>query len=146
MPILENPIKDLGEERCRDILARRQGGTHYIVEEDSTITGHPDHFYFREKLEAGKTFVDLAALKRKVEFMDMSEDAQKFELFRRYHNDNYHDGDSHFDDRTYRRKENDDTEFEDQFVQDCYEHFCHAWDILHSLAGKKLRKRINRLG
>lgn len=44
-----------------------------------------------------------------------------FEKFKEYHNANYHDGDSTFDKRTYKKSNGDD--FDNCFVQDCYDHF-----------------------
>ncbi len=44
-----------------------------------------------------------------------------FEKFKEYHNANYHDGDSTFDERNYRKSNGDD--FDNCFVQDCYDHF-----------------------
>ena len=44
-----------------------------------------------------------------------------FEEFKKYHNANYHDGDSHFDERTYQKTNGDD--FDCDFVQACFDHF-----------------------
>lgn len=44
-----------------------------------------------------------------------------FEKFKEYHNANYHDGDSTFDERNYKKSNGDD--FDNWFVQDCYDHF-----------------------
>lgn len=44
-----------------------------------------------------------------------------FDEFKKYHNANYHDGDSHFDERIYKKSNGDD--FDCSFVQDCYDHF-----------------------
>ncbi|HEY4537090.1 MAG TPA: hypothetical protein VIG45_01390 [Erysipelothrix sp.] len=44
-----------------------------------------------------------------------------FEDFKKYHNANYHDGDSHFDERTYQKTNGDD--FDCDFVQACFDHF-----------------------
>lgn len=41
--------------------------------------------------------------------------------FKKYHNANYHDGDSTFDERNYKKSNGDD--FDNCFVQDCYDHF-----------------------
>ena len=44
-----------------------------------------------------------------------------FEEFKKYHNANYHDGDSTFDELNYKRSNGDD--FDNEFVQDCFDHF-----------------------
>ena len=44
-----------------------------------------------------------------------------FEGFKKYHNANYHDGDSHFDERIYKKSNGDD--FDCDFVQTCSDHF-----------------------
>lgn len=44
-----------------------------------------------------------------------------FEKFKEFHNSNYHDGDSTFDERHYKKSNGDD--FDNCFVQDCYDHF-----------------------
>lgn len=44
-----------------------------------------------------------------------------FEEFKKYHNANYHDGDSTFDELNYSRSNGDD--FDNEFVQDCFDHF-----------------------
>ena len=44
-----------------------------------------------------------------------------FEEFKKYHNANYHDGDSHFDERIYKKSNGDD--FDCDFVQTCFDHF-----------------------
>ena len=49
-----------------------------------------------------------------------------FEAFKEYHNANYHDGDSSFDERTYLKSNG--YSFDDEFVQDCFEHFEAAWE------------------
>ena len=41
--------------------------------------------------------------------------------FKEYHNANHHDGDNTFDDQTYKMTNGED--FDDQFVQDCFDHF-----------------------
>ena len=41
--------------------------------------------------------------------------------FKEYHNANHHDGDDTFDDQTYKMTNGED--FDDQFVQDCFDHF-----------------------
>lgn len=43
------------------------------------------------------------------------------EEFKKYHNANYHDGDSTFDELNYSRSNGDD--FDNEFVQDCFDHF-----------------------
>lgn len=49
------------------------------------------------------------------------------ESFKQYHNANWHDGDNTFDERTYAKSNGDttssDADFDDPFVQDCYEHY-----------------------
>ena len=44
-----------------------------------------------------------------------------FEEFKKYHTANYHDGDSHFDERTYQKSNGGD--FDCDFVQTCFDHF-----------------------
>ena len=41
--------------------------------------------------------------------------------FKEYHNANHHDGDNTFDDQTYKMTNGE--YFDDQFVQDCFDHF-----------------------
>lgn len=53
-----------------------------------------------------------------------------FEEFKKYHNANYHDGDSTFDYVNYAMNEGgteDYPDFADNFVQSCWEHFEYAW-------------------
>ena len=47
------------------------------------------------------------------------------ESFKQYHNANWHDGDKTFDERTYAKSNGED--FDDPFVQDCFEHYEAAW-------------------
>ena len=47
------------------------------------------------------------------------------ESFKQYHNANWHDGDNTFDERTYAKSNGDD--FDDPFVQYCFEHYEAAW-------------------
>ena len=49
-----------------------------------------------------------------------------FEAFKRYHNANYHDGDDTFDNEVYKKSNGDD--FDDPFVQECFDHFEAAWE------------------
>lgn len=49
-----------------------------------------------------------------------------FELFKEYHNANYHDGDNTFDFRTYKMTNGED--LDDDFVASCWEHFEFAWN------------------
>ena len=44
-----------------------------------------------------------------------------FEEFKKYHNANHHDGDSHFDERIYKKSNGDDFDYD--FVQTCFDHF-----------------------
>lgn len=63
-----------------------------------------------------------------------------FNDFKRYHNSNHHDGDSHFDERTYKKSNGDD--FDCSFVQDCYDHF-EAGAASRQAEIDALQKRIN---
>ena len=58
-----------------------------------------------------------------------------FEAFKKYHNANYYDGCSTFDDEVYKKSNGD--YFDNEFVQDCFDHFEVAW--------KKQQKRIDEL-
>ena len=49
-----------------------------------------------------------------------------FEAFKKYHNANYYDGDNTFDDAVYKKSNGDD--FDNQFVQECFDHFEAAWE------------------
>lgn len=57
-----------------------------------------------------------------------------FEAFKRYHNANYHDGDNTFDDEVYKKSNGED--FDNPFVQDCFDHFESAW--------KEQQKKIDK--
>ena len=48
------------------------------------------------------------------------------ESFKQYHNANWHDGDNTFDERTYAMSNGE--EFDDLFVQDCFEHYEATWE------------------
>ena len=63
-----------------------------------------------------------------------------FEDFKKYHNANYHDGDSHFDERTYKQSNGDD--FDCSFVHDCYDHF-EAGAASRQAEIDELQKRID---
>ena len=54
-----------------------------------------------------------------------------FEAFKKYHNANYHDGDDTFDDEVYKKSNGDD--FDDPFVQECFDHFEAGWDAQQKL-------------
>ena len=58
-----------------------------------------------------------------------------FEAFKKYHNANYYDGDNTFDDAVYKKSNGED--FDNEFVQDCFDHFEAAW--------QKQQKRIDKL-
>lgn len=147
MPILNDPIAKLGLDRCKEIAARGEGrwGTHYCVEKDRVDIGDENHFYFREQMESGLTFVRLEPLRRVLRIMALPLDKQKEAVFRSYHNGNYHDGCDHFDSKTYARMENDPTEYADKFVQDCYEHFEFIWDRMLAIGGDSLQAKLYHL-
>lgn len=66
---------------------------------------------------------------------------EHLEIFKDFHNANFHDGDSHFDSEVYKKSNGDD--FDDSFVQDCYDHFMFAWQHQQSkitLLEKQLRE------
>ena len=65
-----------------------------------------------------------------------------FEDFKKYHNENYHDGDSHFDERTYQKSNGGD--FDCDFVQTCFDHF-EAGAASRQGEVDELQKRIDRL-
>ena len=46
---------------------------------------------------------------------------KSFDDFKEYHNANYHDGDNTFDSLVYKKTNGED--FDNQFIQDCYDHF-----------------------
>lgn len=146
MPIINDPIQHLTEAKCRKLVAAAPHyGTHYCVETDRIdITGE-DHFYFREQLEQGLHFVRMEPLRRIIRLMDLPEEQQKEEVFKAYHLANYHDGDDTFAPQVFKKKDNDDTEFEDQFIQDCFEHFSYIWDRMYDLGGKRLKQNLYRL-
>ena len=48
------------------------------------------------------------------------------EAFKKYHNANYYDGDNTFDEVVYKKSNGDD--FDNQFVQECFDHFEAAWE------------------
>ena len=65
-----------------------------------------------------------------------------FEDFKKYHNANYHDGDSHFDEVIYKKSNGDD--FDCDFVQTCFDHFEAGAASRQGEVGE-LQKRIDRL-
>lgn len=65
---------------------------------------------------------------------------RSFDDFKRYHNANYHDGDSHFDERIYSKSNGDD--FDCSFVQDCFDHF-EAGAASRQVEIDALQKRID---
>ena len=64
-----------------------------------------------------------------------------FEKFKEFHNDNYHDGDSTFDEGNYSKSNGED--FDNQFIQDCYDHF-EAGEQSRQAEIDELRKRIDK--
>ena len=49
-----------------------------------------------------------------------------FEDFKKYHNANYYDGDNTFVDEVYKKSNGED--FDNEFVQECFDHFEAAWE------------------
>ena len=60
-----------------------------------------------------------------------------FEAFKKYHNANYHDGDDTFDDEVYKKSNGED--FDDPFVQECFDHFEAGWNAQNT-SRQKLSK------
>lgn len=61
------------------------------------------------------------------------------ESFKQYHNANWHDGDNTFDERTYAKSNGDD--FDDQFVQYCFEHYEAGYHSGYEKAVKKVVRK-----
>ena len=59
-----------------------------------------------------------------------------FEAFKKYHNANYYDGDNTFDDEVYKKSNGED--FDNEFVQDCFDHFEAAWQKQQKLINEAL--------
>ena len=58
-----------------------------------------------------------------------------FEAFKKYHNANYHDGDNTFDDAVYKKSNGED--FDNDFVQDCFDHFEAGWKYQEKIMGDR---------
>lgn len=69
-----------------------------------------------------------------------------FELFKEYHNANYHDGCNHFDYKTYKMSNGED--LDDDFVASCWEHFefaCqHAWSEQQKAIDEQFEMLLNQ--
>ena len=69
------------------------------------------------------------------------------ESFKQYHNANWHDGDNTFDERTYAKSNgdatSDDVSFDDQFVQDCFDHYEAGYHSGYEKAYKEQQNKID---
>ena len=65
-----------------------------------------------------------------------------FELFKEYHNANYHDGDNTFDFRTYKTSNGED--LDDDFVASCWEHFEYAWNKQQETIDEQFEMLVNQ--
>ena len=59
------------------------------------------------------------------------------ESFKQYHNANWHDADDTFDERTYAKSNKED--FDDPFVQDCFDHYEAGYRSGYEKAYKELK-------
>ena len=63
------------------------------------------------------------------------------ESFKQYHNANWHDSDNTFDERTYAKSNKED--FDDPFVQDCFDHYEAGYHSGYEKAYKEQQNKID---